>query len=292
MKTFIDESGRTAMTDLRDCVELGFLRRAPSYNAIFDYMNRPEMAPLLTTLIEESASPLAEIDRERAQGCEEYGREETIALDATGMGSKFYKRWFVDRVEKEARRDYVKLHVAIGVRSKIITTALVTPGSLHESNTLPDLITRTSARFTMSEVLADKGYIGLDNLKAIEALGAKAYIPFRETDTARAGEPGAEIWQRLWHLYMFHRPQFLARYHKRSNVEAVFSGIKRRFGPALHSRNDDAKINEALTKVLCWNLTRLVLVMSQIGLDPTFWCGPVQSVTAEFDDEEEEVLAS
>ncbi len=54
----------------------------------------------------------------------------------------------------------------------------------------------------------------------------------------------------------------LAHYHKRSNVETVFSMIKAQFGERLRSKSETAQINEALTKVLCHNL--IVVIQSNV----------------------------
>lgn len=47
---------------------------------------------------------------------------------------------------------------------------------------------------------------------------------------------------------MYRRDEFLAHYHKRSNVESTFSMIKRKFGDFLRSKTDTAMVNEALAK--------------------------------------------
>ena len=263
MKTFVGLSGRRASTDMSDCMGMGFMGRAPKYNTIFDYMERPEMTPLLQALVQESATPIAEIDRERAFG-----------LDGTGFSTSVYDRWLVaehgsdkEEAEKQQERFSLKLTICIGVRSKIITYAVANDGTPGESKLLPMLTQKTAERFKVEEVLADKGYHGLPNLTAIEALGAKAYIPFK--DNSRGDGP--EIWRRLYHLYMFHRDEFLAHYHQRSNVEGVFSAIKRKFGTHVRAKSLDAMVNEALLKCLCHNLSVLVRAIHELGLDPTFW---------------------
>lgn len=72
---------------------------------------------------------------------------------------------------------------------------------------------------------------------------------------------------------MFHRAEFLERYHKRSNVETTFSMIKRKFGDALRTKTETAQINEVLAKVLCHNLVVLIHEMYESGIAPTFEAG-------------------
>jgi hypothetical protein len=75
----------------------------------------------------------------------------------------------------------------------------------------------------------------------------------------------------MFHYFQFKRDEFLQHYHKRSNVEATFSMIKRKFRDSLRSKTDVAMTNETLCKVLCHNLVVLIHEMLELGIDATFW---------------------
>ena len=257
MKTFVGLSGRRSSTDIADCLDKNLIDEMPAYNTVFEYVERPELTPLLQTLIQESAAPIADIDLERAYG-----------VDGTGFSTTTYKRWFDAKYGKEMKEaEWKKLHIAIGVRSKIVTAAVATEGSLNDSPFLPQLMEATAKKFTVNEVLADKGYLGMPNFEAIEKLGASGYIPFKSNNV---GE-GPELWRRAFHLFAFHRQEFLEHYNMRSNVESVFSSIKRKFGPALRAKKHDAQVNECLLKVICHNLSVLVRSIHELGIEPMFW---------------------
>ena len=74
----------------------------------------------------------------------------------------------------------------------------------------------------------------------------------------------------MYCLFLYRRPEFLAQYYKRSNVESTFSAMKRKFGPSVRSKNATAQINEGLCTALCYNLSVLVHAMYELGIDPTF----------------------
>jgi transposase len=166
----------------------------------------------------------------------------------------------------------------VGVRTNIVTSVEVTPGTHHDSPYLPQLVKGTAARFNVKEVSADKGYLGNDNFTAIVEAGAAPYIPFKSNTT---GE-GPDLWRRLYHYFMFNRDDFLAHYHKRSNVETTFSMIKGKFGDSVRAKTETAQVNELLCKVLCHNLCVLVQAIYEFDLVPVFWAdsAPAQERSA------------
>ena len=74
----------------------------------------------------------------------------------------------------------------------------------------------------------------------------------RSRRTRRAGWAGSSA--KMFHYFQFKQEEYMAHYHKRSNVESTFSMIKRKFGDSVRSQTDAAMVNEVLCKVLCHNL--------------------------------------
>lgn len=50
----------------------------------------------------------------------------------------------------------------------------------------------------------------------------------------------------------------MQRYHQRSNAESTFSMLKRKFQNKLMLKNEVGQTNEALAKVLCYNICVLI----------------------------------
>lgn len=126
---------------------------------------------------------------------------------------------------------------------------------------------KSTAPETNEEILR-KGTIVSGNIEtAIVNSGATPYIPFKATATGK----GSDLWKKLWHYYEYNRQDFLASYHKRSNVETTFSMIKTKFGAAVRSKTPNAQMNEVLCKVLCHNLSVLVHSIYDLGVEPVFW---------------------
>jgi len=144
----------------------------------------------------------------------------------------------------------------------------VTEGAANEAPELPQLIANTAARFKFVEVSADKGYISKNNLQAIVVVGGTPYIPFKSNHT---GDKGPELWKKMYHYYKFKEEDFLADYHRRSNVESTFAMIKAKFGERVRSKTVAAQVNEVLCKVVCHNLCVLVQSFYELGIEPVFW---------------------
>ena len=234
------------------------MEKAPHYNSIFGYLEDTRLAPLLKRLIEESANPLKAVERD-------------FAVDASGFATTSYSRWFDEKygAPDPRRKKFLKAHIMIGTATHVVTACEVTEGHANDSPELPALVDATADRgFTLSEVSADKGYLAASNLAAIEARGAAAFVPFKSNSQ---GETGPEVWRRLFHYFSLEREKWLTHYHKRSNVETVFSMIKAKFGPAIRSKSEAGQVNEVLLKVLMHNLCCLVQAIHEIGLAPTFW---------------------
>ncbi|MDQ1370269.1 MAG: hypothetical protein QOF20_2622, partial [Acidimicrobiaceae bacterium] len=72
-------------------------------------------------------------------------------------------------------------------------------------------------------ISADKGYSSRSNATAIEKHGAMPLIPFKSNTVE---PPEGTAWARMYHQFAYNRDDFLAHYHRRSNVETVFAMVK------------------------------------------------------------------
>lgn len=257
-KVYSTVSARRFMSDLREAQSRGFIAKTPHYNSIFNYLENPELTPILKTLITESSLPLQTV-------------ESDFAADSSGFTTSRFTRWYDHKygVTRE-QHDWVKTHIMCGVKTNIVTAVEIQGKHANDSKILPALATATAYNFQMSEVSADKGYASKDNAEAITALGATPFISFASHHRGN----GTGAWRKMYHYFEFKREEFLQHYHKRSNVESTFSMMKRKFGDSVRSKTDVAMTNEVLCKVLCHNLVVLIHEMYELGIDPVFWQKP------------------
>ena len=242
------------MTDLKTAHERGFISRLPHYNSIFNYLENPALTPLLRSLITQSSLPLKSVETD-------------FAVDSSGFSTSRFVRWFDHKYGKEIQKhDWVKCHLMCGVKTNIVTAVEIHERTAADSKQFAPLLQATRPNFTIREVSADKAYASKKNAAMVEIAGGMPFISF----TSSATGDGGRSWGRMYHYFQFRREEFLAHYHKRSNVESTFSMIKRKFGDSLRSKTDVAMVNEMLCKVLCHNLVVLIHEMYELGIDPVF----------------------
>ena len=254
-KVYSTVSGRRASSDMRDAKDKGHLSHAPHYSAINRYLEDASMTPILMGLIAESARPLRSI-------------ESDFIIDSSGFATSRFVRWFDHKygiVKQEY--DWVKVSVCTGRTTNVITAVEIDERYAGDCPRFAPLVNATAKTFTIREVSADSAYMSYDNMELVAAHGGTPYIAFKSNATAGKGGTMA----RMFHLYSFNRDEYLAHYHKRSNVESTFSMMKAKFGDALRSKTDTAMVNEALCKVLCHNVVCLIQSMYELGVNPVFW---------------------
>jgi hypothetical protein len=296
-KVYGQRSTRRFMSDANFAERSGFVDAVPHFNSIINGMNDERMTDELHKLIEISSLPFVAL-------------EQTFAADSSGFSVSEYERWQeikpVSNVDKNAaapkkakknkkkktrekssngndqeevtekeRQMWSKLHLMCGVRTHVITAAVIKDRNASDTPQLPELIEKTAHNFTMNRLCADKAYGSLANYNAVAKYGIDPFIPFKSNHSGagkgRSGKeqntPGGQLWNKKFRQFMYHREEFEAFYHVRSNVETVFSMIKRNFGAALRSKTERAMLNEVLCKAICHNILCIVKATYELGLE-------------------------
>ena len=246
LKTYTRLPSRRLMTDLKLAKQQDYISNVPCFSTLMNYYNNQRLQPLLTTLIELSAIPLASKD------------ETTIAIDSSGFGVSRFSRWYDHKWNQEKeKRTYRKCHLTIGVKSNIVTAVMLSNQHENDSPFLKPLLKRTAINFHIKRFLADKAYLSSSNLQAIKDLGAEPIIPFKSNSTMGKGKNG-KIWSKMYRYFNNNPQEFFRKYHLRSNIECCFNQIKTRFGDSLMTKNIDANFCEILCKVLAHNIVVLI----------------------------------
>lgn len=253
-KVYSTFSGRRFTSDLCDAQTKGYISRIPHFNSVFNYFEDEAVGSALSDLITASSLSLR-------------GVECDFAADSTGFTTSRFVRWYDHKYGAiRQEHDWVKAHVMCGVKTNIITAVEIHGRDAQDSPILPSLAATTRRSFNMREVSADKGYSSIANAEKIAAMGATPFISYKVGHTGKGGG----TWGKMFHYFQFNREDFLAHYHKRSNVESTMMMVKSKFGNAVRSKTDAAMKNEVLAKVLCHNICCNISAMYELGIVPMF----------------------
>jgi transposase len=224
-------------------------------------LNRPEATLILYRLLSLSAAPLA--------GLEDGG---VIAPDSTGVQTTSFGGWREEKHGEKRQKRWLKVHAMVGTKTHVVIRAVVGEADSGDApQFVPMLRGSIESGFHPSAVVADRGYLSKDNYRVASELGLDAYIPFKSNSVNRSGTHGTpSSWRKAFYMFQANRDEFERSYHRRSNVESVFSALKRKFGENIRSRTHTAQVNEILCKLIAYNLTVVVHEMFENGIAPAF----------------------
>ncbi len=248
-------SARRFASDMREAQRRGHVYTPLSYNCILEYMGYAELTPILVNLIGQSSLPLRAVEKQ-------------FAIDSSGFSTCRYTKWFDEKYGSNCQKaDWVKAHLCVGTKTQIVTACVIDEKNSGDCPKFDPLTRATAENFVIEEMSADKAYLSNDNLELIAGMGATPFIPFKSNSLPG----GSEIWRRMFFYFAMNRDDFLAHYHRRSNIESAFSMIKRKFGDSVRAKTDTAMRNEVLAKVLCHNLCCCISAWYELGIEPDDW---------------------
>lgn len=256
MHQYTGKSSRRLQGELQELADQGYIEEAPHFNTVLNFYDEAGLYKLLQELIKLTALPLKKVVR-------------SIAIDASGYGTSQYEQWKEVKFNRpDEQKKFLKVHIASGVRTNIITSIEVTEGTSHDSPEFEDLVEDTAEHFEIREVSADKAYSSKANLETAKKHGAVPFIPFKENTTGNSD--GSKIWTEMYDYFQNHRSEFEQHYHKRSNAETGFSMLKRKFGVQLRNKKPVSQRNEILVKCLAHNILVLIQTAHTLGVQPDF----------------------
>jgi transposase len=254
-KVYCGLSSRRFSTDLLEAHQMGFVSKPIPGAKVTAFFEDPYFTPILKELIGHSARPLRVVETD-------------FAIDSTGFASTRYERWYDHKYGVTKQKClWVKAHVASGVKTNVVPAVRILDKDAADCPQFVPLVKETRRHFEIGEVSADKAYASLENFEAVADCGGEAFIAFKSNATGGVGG----LFEKAFHYFQFNRDEFLAHYHKRSNVESTIGAVKRKFGDSVMSKDDTAMVNEVLCKLLCQNLTCLIQEQETLGIIPVFW---------------------
>ena len=182
-----------------------------------------------------------------------------IAIDSTGIKVTNRGQWMREKWHIKNKKGYLKIHVAVNVKSKKILSIKVTDEHVHDSKALPELVENiiksdSVTTTAIGKLFGDGAYDGNDVFRYLADNGILPCIKVRKNARIR--------WKKgitLRNLAVLAQKNDLqkwkdsVRYGQRWIVETVFSCLKRRFGEYVYSVKLKNMIQEMMLKASLYN---------------------------------------
>ena len=126
---------------------------------------------------------------------------------------------------------------------------------VHEVTQLEQLL---EPLYDLGDVYADSGYLSKNNCRIIKRKGGTPFIRPKKNTTG-VGTHGKRIiygdpFTEMIEQYQKDPKEWMKRYHQRSNIEAVFSALKRKLGGYVSSMKCSIQQIEIALKIIVYNL--------------------------------------
>ena len=185
-------------------------------------------------------------------------RKLNIMLDSSGIRTDKKSSWFCLRIKKVIRkRDCNKLHLAVCSDLHLILNWRITAWKRNDS---PFFIKLLKPFKILGRILADKGYLSRKNFQFCMDRGGCAFIPFKKgkKKPSTASPKSHPAWKFAFNLWSKFNEFYMNIYHQRSNIESVFSVIKKRFGDKVLCRTFPMRAREISLRLIAYNLKILI----------------------------------
>jgi hypothetical protein len=180
-----------------------------------------------------------------------------IAIDSTGIKVTNRGQWMNEKWDVRTK-GYLKIHIAVNVKTKKILSMKVTDEHVHDSKALPGLIDEIiksdNDRIPIGKLFVDGAY---DGNEIFRYLGDNSILPcIKLRKNARVGWKKGNVLRNLSVLAQKNDLQQWkdsVSYGQRWIVETVFSCIKRTFGEYVYSVKFENMVKEMMLKASLYN---------------------------------------
>ena len=180
-----------------------------------------------------------------------------IAIDGTETKVTNRGKWMQDKWHIKNKKGYLKIHVAVDVKTKKILSMKVTDEHVHDSKALPELvenIIKSDNIVSIGKLFGDGAYEGNNIFRFLSDNGIQPCIKVRKN--ARIRWKKGNILRNLSILAQKNDLQGWkdsVSYGQRWIVATVFSSLKRMFGEYAYSVRLKNMIQEMMLKASLYN---------------------------------------
>ncbi|MCD6126753.1 MAG: IS5 family transposase [Thaumarchaeota archaeon] len=179
-----------------------------------------------------------------------------IAVDSTGVKVTNRGEWI--RHKWKVKRGWIKLHVAVDVKSGKTVSYRITTEKVGDNAMFKPLIEdayRNTGGKKIERVYGDGAYDTRSAFNLMEEKGILPAIKIRKTASTRSrGSPYRARYVREYKRVGYEKWREEVEYGKRWRVESTFSALKRIFGEGVRASSAEQMFREVEMRIMIYNL--------------------------------------
>lgn len=185
---------------------------------------------------------------------ENLGGDIVVAVDSSGMKVTNRGEWI--RNKWKIRKGWIKVHIAVDVKTKKLLALEVTDERVSDGKMLKPLMEQVKEKGgRVNRVYGDGGYDSKENFNYLAENGIESVIKIRNNSSTKSrGSPSRAKRVREYRKLGYERWRDRYRYGYRWSAESFFSGVKRVFGETCRSKSKDALFQEVKMKFIFYNM--------------------------------------
>ena len=187
-----------------------------------------------------------------------------IALDSTGIKVTNRGQWMQEKWKIKKKKGYLKIHIAVNIKTKEILALEVTDEKLHDGKIMEQLVEQVLENkdkdkdFHIKSVLADGAYDSNKNFNYLQKKNIRPGIKVRKNSIiSRKNNKirNREVSSQMKDMFKWKKKR---KYGQRWMAETVFSSIKRMFGEYTSANRFQNMVKEVTMKMSLYNLFRRI----------------------------------
>ncbi len=184
-----------------------------------------------------------------------------VAIDATGISLDNASLHYCKRIGKSSKkRPFMKTTFIVDIDNYFILLCKMRKKSRHDTKDAKPLIKKLAKHYKPDILYADRGYDDNNIFKlCFEKLKAYPLILQRRLDVPKHRRKG-NYRKQTFEIFDY------GEYLQRNKIETLNSMIKRRFNSNVKSHRDKLQKFEILTRVIAYNIDRLIMTGKRIIL--------------------------
>ena len=182
-----------------------------------------------------------------------------IAIDSTGIKVTNRGQWIRDKWG--IRKGYLKIHIAVDIKSKKILSMKVTDEHIHDSKMVPELvqnIIKSNSATAIGKLFADGAFDNNGVFRCLADNGITPCIKVRINARVKKTNHFLRNLSVIFQKKDLHGWKASVSYGQRWIAEAVFSCLKRMFGEYVYSVRLKNMIQEMMLKASLYNKLMIV----------------------------------